>query len=89
MVGSGYRAIVPRPGEAIDDRATWIPEAEQLRHLVVRLPRRIVARAAEELIAAGSIDEIQAGVAARHDQHHRRHGSSPFWSTSDSMWPAR
>ena len=71
------------------DRPARIAEAEQLRHLVVRLARRIVARAAEQLVAPGPLDEIQAGVAAGHDQHDRRQRQLAVLSTSDSMWPAR
>ena len=41
-----HRAIVAALGEPIDDRPARIAEPEQLRHLVVRLARRIVSRAA-------------------------------------------
>jgi len=36
------------------------------------LARRIVARAAEELVLSALSNEIQAGVPAGHDEHHRR-----------------
>ena len=48
------------------------PRPEQLRHLVVRLPRRIVARPADQLIRARLGDEIQARVPARDDEDRGR-----------------
>ena len=84
------RAVVPLRATRSIDRPARIPEPEQLRHLVVRLPRRIVARAADRADSApGFGHEIQAGVPARHDQHRRRQRHSPCASTSDSMCPAR
>src|SRR2546427_10203591 len=64
-------AIVAGLRKPIDDRPARISEAEQLRHLVVRLARSIVARAAQKLVAPGPLDEIQAGVAARYDEDDR------------------
>ena len=61
--------VVALAREPVDRRAARIAEAEQPRHLVVRLARRIVARAADELIHAGLGHEVQARVAARDDQH--------------------
>ena len=55
----------------IDRRPARIPESQQPRDLVVRLTRRVVARPADELIPAGRLDEVQAGVAARHDENQR------------------
>ena len=49
-----------------------ISEPQQLCDLVVRLPRRIVAGTADQLITSWPVDEIQAGVPAGHDQHRRR-----------------
>ncbi len=66
------RPIVAVAREPIDHRPARIPEPEQLRHLVVRLSRRIVARAADQAVGAGLGDQIQAGVAAGHDEHGRR-----------------
>ena len=48
-----YARSLPVARQPVDDRPAGIAEAEQLRHLVVRLARRIVARAAEQLVAAG------------------------------------
>src|SRR5206468_7352078 len=67
-----YGAVVAALRQLVDDRSTRIAEAEQLRDLVVRLPRRVVARPAEKLVTAGAIDAIQAGVAAGDDQNDRR-----------------
>ena len=55
------------------DRPARVAEAEQLGHLVVGLPRRVVARAAEQVgTRRRRGTQIQAGVAARDDQHDRR-----------------
>ena len=66
------RAIVAGLRQPIDDRTAGIPEPQQLGDLVVRFSRRIVARPAEQLVMPGPIDEIQARMPARHDQHDRR-----------------
>ena len=50
--GSATARSLPLVAQPIDHRPARIAEPEQLRHLVVRLPRRVVARAAEELVAA-------------------------------------
>ena len=71
VVGSAMARSLPVLRQAIDHRAARIAEPEQLRDLVVRLPRRIVSGAAEQLILAGPLDQIQARVAARHDEHDR------------------
>ena len=71
-VGKSKARSLPSRASAIDRRPARIAQPEQLRHLVVRLPRRIVARPAEQLVDAGLGDEVEAGVAARDDQHHRR-----------------
>ena len=63
------RPIVAVAREPVDHRPSRIPEPEQLRHLVVRLSRRIVSRAADQAVGAGLGDQIQAGVPARHDEH--------------------
>ena len=65
------RPVVAVLRQPIDD-GPRIAKAEQLRDLVVGLTRRIVPRPAEQLIGAGPFDEIQAGVAARDDQHDGR-----------------
>jgi hypothetical protein len=65
----GIRAIVALPRQTVDDRAARIPEAEELGDLVIRLPRRIVARPAHQLVPAALPDEIQARMTARHHQH--------------------
>ena len=48
--GNVDRAIVAGAREPVDHGPARIPEAEQLRHLVVRLPGRIVTGAAEKLV---------------------------------------
>ena len=69
--GQRDRAIVAAFGEPIDHRPARIAEAEQPRHLVVRLPRRIVTGPAQDLVRTRPLDEIEAGVAAGDDQHDR------------------
>ena len=66
------RAIVAGSGETVDDRTARVAEAEQLRDLVVRLARRIVARPAEELVSTRAADQVQARVPARDDEDDRR-----------------
>src|SRR5207244_11314004 len=65
-------AIVAALRESIDDRSAWIPEAEELRDLVVRLSRRIIASPAEKLVMSRLLDEIKARMSAGHNQHDRR-----------------
>ena len=73
VVGSATARSLPLSRQPIDDRPARIAEAEQLRDLVVRLARRIVARAARAAgTCPGVVDEIQAGVAAGDDEHDRR-----------------
>ena len=69
---SRSRDRCPSSRGLIDDRSARIAEPEQLRHLVVRLARRIVARAADEVIFALARHEIEAGVTAGDDEHDRR-----------------
>ena len=52
----------------VDEWAARISQAQQPRDLIVRLPRRIVARPPDARVGAGLVDEIEAGVAARHDE---------------------
>jgi hypothetical protein len=65
-------AIVSRFRALVDDRPARVSEAEQLGDLVVRLAGGVVSRAAQQLVAAAAGHEIQAGVAARDDQHDGR-----------------
>ena len=67
--GNAIARSLPPRASAIDDRAARISKPEQLRHLVVRLPRRIVARPADQLVVPRLGDEVEARVAARHDEH--------------------
>ena len=62
----------PRGRQPIDDRPARIPEPQQLRHLVVRLARRIVTRAAEETVVAFARHQVEVGVTAGDHQHDRR-----------------
>ena len=48
------------------------PKSEELRHLVVGLPRGIVSRAADQPILSGLRHQIQARVPTRHDEHDGR-----------------
>ena len=64
--------IVAALRQPIDHRPARISEAEELRDFVVRLPRRIVTRAAEQLVGADAFDEIEARVAAGHHENNRR-----------------
>ena len=57
---------------AIDRRPAGIPEAEQLGHLVVRLARRIVPRAAQRAVAPWLGHDVEARVPARDDEHDGR-----------------
>jgi hypothetical protein len=63
------RTIVPPAGQPVNDRPTRISESQQLGDLVVRFSRGIVACPAQKLVIAGTLDEIQARVPARHDEH--------------------
>jgi hypothetical protein len=58
------RPVVPVTREAVDDRPPGITEAEKLRQLVVGFSCRIVARAAEQIVAPRMLDEIQARMSA-------------------------
>ncbi len=66
-------AVVPLTRPPVDRRASRIPEPQQPRHLVVRLPRRIVSRPPDALIFAGARHEVQARVPARDDENGGRH----------------
>src|SRR5262245_28128390 len=63
-------AVVAGFRQPIDDRTAGISETEELGNLVVRLPRCIVPRPAEQLVMPGTLHEIEAGVSARYDQDH-------------------
>src|SRR5688572_21959511 len=66
----GDCAIVSASGQTIHDRPTRISESQQLGHLVERLPCCVVARAAQERVMTGSVDQIEAGMSTRNNQHH-------------------
>ena len=51
-------------GQTIDHRSAGVSQAEQLRHLVVRLARRIVAGSADQAIHTWFGHEVEARVAA-------------------------
>ena len=72
-----HRAVVALGGQAVDHRSARITETEQLRHLVVGLAGGIVTRAPETLVCARRGDAVEAGVAARDDQHHGRQRHLP------------
>ena len=61
----GNRLRIAETRAPVDERPTRIPESHQLGYLVVRLPRRIVARPPDESIHARSGQVIQARVPAR------------------------
>ena len=90
VVGSAIARSLPLRGQPVDDRPAGIAEAEQLGDLVVRLARRIVARPADELVA-GRRARTRYRLVWPPDTTSTTagSGSSPLWSTSDSMWPAR
>ena len=69
--GPADRGVVPVGREAVDDRSAGIAERQQLRDLVVGLAGRVIARAAEQLVFPFALDQIQARMAAGHDQHDR------------------
>ena len=66
-----HRPVVGPLGQAVDDRPPGIAQAEQLRHLVERFARGVVAGAAEqvELALRGHLEE--ARVAAGDDEGER------------------
>ena len=70
--GRSHRVVASLARQAIDRRPARIAESQQLRHLVVRLARRVVARPADEPIHARLRHEIQTRVSARHDEDRRR-----------------
>ncbi len=56
----------------IDHGPAGIAETQQSRHLVVGLPRRVVARPAHQLIPAGLFDQVKARVTAGDHQDNGR-----------------
>ena len=91
MRGTGnVRAVVSLPRDPIDDRPAGIAEPEQLGHLVVRLARRVVPRAADQLVAPGC-SERDTGSCGRRTRRAPPPAAAArrAASTSDSMWPAR
>ena len=62
----------PGRGALLDQRAARITEPEQLRALVQRLARGVVARGGQHRDAPVAVDPEQQGVAARHDQAEMR-----------------
>src|SRR5204863_3678153 len=65
-------ALVALLRQLVDHRTARITEAQQLGYLVVRLARRIVAGARDQLVTPGLTHEVQRGVPARDDQHDSR-----------------
>ena len=63
--GKSKARSLPSRASAIDHRPARIPEPEQLRHLVVRLPRRIVAGPADQPVATRLGDRGRGWCARR------------------------
>ena len=59
--GQAHRAIVTAASQPIDHRSAGITEPEQLGDFVVRLTRRIVAGATQQLVVARLFDQIETG----------------------------
>ena len=56
----------------VDNRPARISQPKQPRDLIVRLPRRIVARPADARVRARLVHQIEAGVTTRHHERHER-----------------
>ena len=60
--GEAHRGRVAVLGEAVDDRAARVPEAEMARHLVERLARGVVDGLADDAVAAVGFHHHGHGV---------------------------
>ena len=66
--GDGVRVAVSLPRQPVNGDAAGVAEAEQAGALVERLPRRVVARPAQNLIVAVPAHQKYLAVAAGRDQ---------------------
>ena len=71
VVGKRDGPVVPARGEPVDDRTARDSPGQQLRDLVIRFARRIVSRAAEQLVLAG-LPRRDTGWCARRTRPGRR-----------------